>query len=64
MDAQLKRRWDDLLTNDEKAIEVLERLVGRGYGQVRPDLFDAWLLRATALAGRGGTREHPMTRTP
>ena len=53
MDAQLKRRWDDLLTNDEKAIEVLEHLVGRGYGQLRPDLFDAWLLRATALAGRG-----------
>ena len=53
MDAQLKRRWDELLTNDEKAIEVLEHLVGRGYGQLRPDLFDAWLLRATALAGRG-----------
>ena len=53
MDAQLKRRWDDLLTNDEKAIEVLEHLVGRGYGQLRPDLFDVWLLRARMLAERG-----------
>jgi tetratricopeptide (TPR) repeat protein len=51
--AQLGRRWDAMLTNDEKAIEILEDLVGRGYGQVRSDLFDVRLLRATMLAGRG-----------
>ena len=53
LDAQLARRWDAMLTNDEKAIEILEHLVGRGYGQVRSDLFDVRLLRATMLAGRG-----------
>jgi eukaryotic-like serine/threonine-protein kinase len=53
LDAQLGRRWDAMLTNDEKAIEILEQLVGRGYGQVRSDLLDARLLRATMLAGRG-----------
>jgi serine/threonine-protein kinase len=53
LDAQLERRWDAMLTNDEKAIEILEQLVGRGYGQARSDLFDVRLLRATMLAGRG-----------
>jgi hypothetical protein len=42
-----------MLTNDEKAIEILEQLVGRGYGQVRSDLFDVRLLHASMLAGRG-----------
>jgi tetratricopeptide (TPR) repeat protein len=53
LDAQFVRRWDAMLTNDEKAIEILERLVGKGYGQVRSDLFDVRLLRASMLAGRG-----------
>jgi tetratricopeptide (TPR) repeat protein len=52
-DAQLARRWDAMLTNDEKAIEILEHLVRRGYGQVRSDVHDVRLLRATMLAGRG-----------
>jgi tetratricopeptide (TPR) repeat protein len=51
--AQLARRWDAMLTNDEKAIEILENLVSRGYGQVRSDLFDVRLLRANMLAERG-----------
>jgi tetratricopeptide (TPR) repeat protein len=38
--AQHPRRWDAMLTNDDEAIEILEHLVGRGYGQVRSDLFD------------------------
>jgi serine/threonine protein kinase/tetratricopeptide (TPR) repeat protein len=53
LDAQLERRWDAVLSNDEKAIEILEHLVDSGYGQVRSDLFDASLLLATMLAGRG-----------
>ncbi len=53
LDAQLARRWDAVLANDEKAIEILEQLVGKGYGQVRSDLLDGRLLRATMLAGRG-----------
>jgi tetratricopeptide (TPR) repeat protein len=53
MDAQLSRRWDAMLTNDEKAIEILEHLVGRGYRQVRSDLLDARILHATMLAARG-----------
>jgi tetratricopeptide (TPR) repeat protein len=51
--AQLEHRWDAMLTYDERAIEILEHLVGRGYGQVRSDLFDVRLLRASMLAGRG-----------
>ena len=51
--AQLARRWDAMLTSDERAIEILENLVSRGYGQVRSDLFDARLLRANMLAARG-----------
>ena len=51
--AQLERRLDAMLTNDERAIEILENLLGRGYGQVRSDLFDVRLLRASTLAGRG-----------
>ncbi|MGO9464276.1 MAG: protein kinase domain-containing protein [Isosphaeraceae bacterium] len=51
--AHLAHRWDAMLTNDDRAIEILENLVGRGYGQVRSDLFDVRLLRASMLAGRG-----------
>jgi serine/threonine-protein kinase len=51
--AKLARRWDAMLTSDEKAIEILERLLSRGYGQVRSDLFDVRLLHANMLAGRG-----------
>ena len=53
MTAQLAGRLDDALTNGGKATEILEGLVGRGYGQVRADLFDARLSRASVLAGRG-----------
>jgi tetratricopeptide (TPR) repeat protein len=53
MDAQLAGRLDAALTNGDKAKEILEQVVGRGYGQVRADLFDVWLLRANVLAGRG-----------
>ena len=42
-----------MLTSDERAIEILEQLVRRGYGQVRSDLFDVRILRAGMLAGRG-----------
>ena len=40
-------------TNGDKAIEILEHVVGGGYGQVRSDLYDGWLFRASVLAGRG-----------
>jgi hypothetical protein len=53
LDAQAERRWDAMLNIDEKAIEILERLVGSGHGEVNSDLFDVRLLRATMLAGRG-----------
>ena len=42
-----------MLTNDDKAIEILEHLVGRGYRQIRSELLDARLLRANMLAVRG-----------
>ena len=30
LDAQLARRWDAMLANDEKAIEILEQVLGGG----------------------------------
>jgi tetratricopeptide (TPR) repeat protein len=53
MDAQAAGRLDAALSNCGKAIQILEHLVASGYGQVRADLFDAWLIRAYLLAGRG-----------
>jgi tetratricopeptide (TPR) repeat protein len=51
--AQLERQWDAVLTYDEKAIGILEHLVATGHGQVRSDLLDVRLLRATMLAEWG-----------
>ena len=53
LNAHRTLRWDDVLAHDEKAVKILEDLVSRGYGQVRSDLYDVRLLRATTLAGRG-----------
>jgi hypothetical protein len=53
MDVHLAGRSDAALTNGEKAVEILERVVRSGYGQVRADLFDVWLFRANVLAERG-----------
>ena len=52
-DAQLEHRWDAMLANDEKAIEILEQLVRKGYGQVRSELLDVRVLHAGMLAERG-----------
>jgi tetratricopeptide (TPR) repeat protein len=53
LDAQRAGRLDAALTNGEKAIEILEHLVGRGYRPARPDLLDVRLFRASVLVGRG-----------
>src|SRR5262249_540723 len=51
--AQFAGRLDDALTSGEKAKEILEQVVGRGHTQVRADLFDVWIFRASVLAGQG-----------
>jgi tetratricopeptide (TPR) repeat protein len=50
--AQAAGRLDAALTSGDKAVEILQQVVGKGYGEVRADLFDVWLLRAFVLAGR------------
>jgi serine/threonine protein kinase/tetratricopeptide (TPR) repeat protein len=52
-DAQLAGRSDVALANGEKAIEILEQLVGRGHELAQSDVFDIRLFRAGVLAGRG-----------
>jgi serine/threonine protein kinase len=51
--ARFAGQLDVALTNGDKAIEILEHVVGKGYGQVRSDLYDGWLFRASVLAGQG-----------
>jgi tetratricopeptide (TPR) repeat protein len=53
MDAQLGGRLDTALTRGEKATEILERVVSRGYSQARGDLVDSRIGHATVLAARG-----------
>jgi serine/threonine protein kinase/tetratricopeptide (TPR) repeat protein len=53
LDAQAAGRLDAALNNGDKAIEILEQIVARGYEQVRSDLFDVRLFRISVLAGRG-----------
>jgi serine/threonine protein kinase/tetratricopeptide (TPR) repeat protein len=53
LDAQDAGRPDATLTNSDKAIEILEGVISRGHRQVRADLYDVWIFRAVALAGRG-----------
>jgi serine/threonine protein kinase/tetratricopeptide (TPR) repeat protein len=53
LDADLAGRADAALARYDKAIEILHRAIGRGYGQGRGELLDAQALRAGMLAGRG-----------
>jgi serine/threonine-protein kinase len=53
LDADLAGQPDAALARLNKAIEILERVVGRGYGQGRSELFNARLVRAATLAERG-----------
>jgi serine/threonine protein kinase/tetratricopeptide (TPR) repeat protein len=53
LDSQDAGRPDAALTNSDKAIKILEGVISRGHGQVRADLYDVWIFRAVALAGRG-----------
>jgi serine/threonine protein kinase/tetratricopeptide (TPR) repeat protein len=53
MTADLAGRSDAALTRFDQAVEVLERVVGRGYGEARRDLFNARIGRSAVLAGRG-----------
>ncbi len=53
LEAQVAGRSDAALANSDKAIEILERVVGGGHRQVRSDLLDARLFRASVLTGRG-----------
>jgi tetratricopeptide (TPR) repeat protein len=53
LDADLAGRTDAALTRYDRACEILEGVVGRGYGLGRIELFDSRILRAVVLAGRG-----------
>jgi hypothetical protein len=53
LDAQLAGQPDVALAESGKAIEILEQLISRGYGQARSDVFDLRLIRAMVFAGRG-----------
>jgi serine/threonine protein kinase/tetratricopeptide (TPR) repeat protein len=46
-------RSDAALARADKAIEILERVVSKGYSQARDDLLDARVCRAGFLARRG-----------
>jgi hypothetical protein len=52
-DALLAGRFDDVLTNGDKAIQILGQLVDRGHEEMRTNVFDVQLLRAGVLARRG-----------
>jgi hypothetical protein len=51
--AETAGRSDTALIRIEKAIEILEDVVGRGYSQARNDLINARVQWALVLAGRG-----------
>jgi serine/threonine protein kinase/tetratricopeptide (TPR) repeat protein len=51
--AETSGRSDTALIRIEKAIEILEDVVGRGYSQARNDLINARVQWALVLAGRG-----------
>jgi len=53
LDADLGRRPDTALARCDKAIEILEHVVGRGYAQGRSELFNARISRALMLADQG-----------
>jgi tetratricopeptide (TPR) repeat protein len=46
-------RSDVALAKSEKAIEILDHVVKRGYSQAKRDLFNARVQRAIVLLGRG-----------
>jgi hypothetical protein len=51
--ADLAGRSDTVRLRLDKAIEILEHVVGKGHRSARAELFNARLLRAGVLAGRG-----------
>jgi tetratricopeptide (TPR) repeat protein len=54
MDAGVAGRLDAALTRSDKAIEILEPVLSRGYIRARGFLLDIRVFRASMLAGRGG----------
>jgi serine/threonine protein kinase/tetratricopeptide (TPR) repeat protein len=52
-DAEVAGRRDTAMARSLKAIEILEPILSRGYGQARVVIFDVGIFRAAILAGRG-----------
>jgi hypothetical protein len=53
MDAAIAGRSDAALARSDKAIEILEPVLNRGYIRARTVLLDNRVFRASMLAGRG-----------
>jgi tetratricopeptide (TPR) repeat protein/tRNA A-37 threonylcarbamoyl transferase component Bud32 len=60
LDAKSEGRLEAALTRVDQAIEVLEQVVARGYGEARTELLDNRINRASFLAIRG---EHTRATT-